>query len=70
MVFRPMRRNDVVAKLNANGCTPLRNSGGHEVWGCPCGSHTAPLPNHRSITAGVVSSIESKLACLSKGWLQ
>lgn len=70
MVFRPMKRKDVAAKLGANGCTSLRNTGGHEVWGCPCGSHTAPLPNHRTITAGVVTGIETMMACLPKGWLQ
>ncbi|MGH3385342.1 MAG: type II toxin-antitoxin system HicA family toxin [Nocardioidaceae bacterium] len=65
-----MRRRDVVKALTANGCRPLRNVGGHEVWGCPCGKHRAPLPNHREITAGVVKSISGQMACLRRGWLQ
>lgn len=67
---KPMRRRDVVAALLANGCRSLRNSGGHEVYGCPCGKHKAPLPRHNEITAGVIDSIRKMLPCLPKGWLQ
>ena len=70
MVFKPMKRSDVVAALRASGCVSLRNRGGHEVWGCPCGAHTAPLPNGRHITAGVVRAIAKEMTCLRKGWLQ
>lgn len=70
MVFKPMKRKEVQAALIANGCQSLRNVGRHEVWGCPCGQHTAPLPNHRDITGGVVQSIGKQMACLPKGWLQ
>lgn len=43
MIFRPMKRTDVVAALVRNGCRSLRNSGRHEVFGCPCGRHRAPV---------------------------
>jgi hypothetical protein len=55
--------------LRSYHCEPLRNSGGHEVWGCPCGDHKTSLPNHSKITAGVVKDMGNHLACLPKGWL-
>lgn len=67
---KPMMRRLIEAALRARGCTPLRNRGGHEVWGCPCGQHTTALPNHKEITAGVVTSIQKQMACLEEGWLQ
>lgn len=27
------------------------------MWTCPCGEHSAPVPRHREITAGVVASM-------------
>jgi hypothetical protein len=36
MVFKPMKRAEVVAALMSYGCRALRNTGGHEVFGCPC----------------------------------
>jgi predicted RNA binding protein YcfA (HicA-like mRNA interferase family) len=65
-----MKRREIERALRGAGCRPLRNRGGHEVWGCPCGQHTAPLPNHREITAGVVDSIQKMMPCLGEGWLQ
>ena len=65
-----MKRRDVERALFAARCTSLRNRGGHEIWGCPCGQHTAPLPNHREITAGVVGAIIKQMSCLEEGWLQ
>jgi hypothetical protein len=70
VVFKPVKRRVVVAKLAEHGCTPLRNRGGHEVFGCGCGDHIAPVPNHTTITAGVVAGIEKQLACLPEGWLK
>jgi predicted RNA binding protein YcfA (HicA-like mRNA interferase family) len=69
VAFRTMRRREVVRALMSEGCTSLRNVGGHEVWGCPCGLHRAPLPNHSEISAGVVKSIGRQMACLDEGWL-
>lgn len=66
----PKRRRYVVERLTASGCHSIRNKGGHQVWQCPCGKHLAPLPNHRTTTAGVVRSIQNQMACLPKGWLQ
>ncbi len=70
MMTKPQRRTEIVRTLRDNGCEPLRNVGGHEIWGCPCGKHTAPLPNHREVTAGVVRSLSKQMACLPKGWLK
>jgi predicted RNA binding protein YcfA (HicA-like mRNA interferase family) len=70
MVFKPMRRRDVVAILAEYGCRPLRNVGGHEIYACPCGEHRTAVPNHKKVTAGVVASIGNQVACLPKGWLQ
>jgi len=67
---KPMKRREVERALRAHGCSPLRNRGGHEVWGCSCGQHTAPLPNHGEITAGVVASVQKHMQCLPEGWLQ
>lgn len=67
---KPQKRTQVVKILRDNGCQTLRNVGGHGIWGCPCGSHTAPLPNHREVTPGVVRSISKQMACLPKGWLK
>jgi len=47
----------MVRALLAARWTTVRNRGGHEIWRCPCGSHSTALPNHREISAGVVTSI-------------
>ncbi|TDD54907.1 type II toxin-antitoxin system HicA family toxin [Saccharopolyspora elongata] len=65
-----MKRAGVVAALMSNGCEPLRNRGGHEVYMCPCRRHRTAVPNHRLITAGVCRSIGKQMACLPEGWLQ
>lgn len=67
---KEVKRRDVEAFLRAQGCALLRTGGEHEVWGCPCGHHQAPLPRHTRISPGIVQSVETKMACLSKGWLQ
>ncbi|MFB9298644.1 type II toxin-antitoxin system HicA family toxin [Kibdelosporangium philippinense] len=70
MVSKTMKRADVVTLLTNHGCVSLRNSGGHEVFGCPCSQHRTSVPNHRTITAGVVRSIGKQMTCLPEGWLQ
>jgi predicted RNA binding protein YcfA (HicA-like mRNA interferase family) len=65
-----MSRRLIEKALRDNGCSVKRTTGGHDVWGCPCGSHSAPVPRHNEISAGVVGSIEKQMVCLSKGWLQ
>lgn len=67
---KPMRRREVIAALKRQGCTPIRDSGRHTVWQCPCGRHTAPVPRHNEVTAGVVRSIGQQMTCLPEGWLQ
>lgn len=70
MMFKPMKRAEVVTALEAEGCRQLSNKGPHEKFGCPCGEHTTSVPRHREITAGVVKSISKQMACLPEGWLQ
>lgn len=67
---KPMRRRLVVAALVRAGCVKLRDTGGHTVYGCPCGQHIAPVPRHNETTAGVIGSLIREMACLPKGWLQ
>lgn len=67
---RPMRRRDVEAALTRHGCTVLREGGRHTMWQCPDGDHTAPIPRHREIKAGVVRNIARAMECLEEGWLQ
>lgn len=67
--MKAIKRNTLTKALAALGCTPVRNRGGHEIWGCPCGQHTAPVPNHREATAGVLRSIIKQLPCLPEGWM-
>ncbi|MQA64201.1 MAG: addiction module toxin, HicA family [Actinophytocola sp.] len=65
-----MKRTEVISALESNGCRSLRDRGGHEIYGCPCGKHSAPVPRHTEVTAGVVRSIGQQMTCLPKGWLQ
>lgn len=70
VVVKGMRRRDVEREFERQGCRPLRDKGGHQVWGCPCGGHQAPLPRHTMISPGVVRSLSKLLVCLPEGWLQ
>lgn len=65
-----MKRRDVESALRQHGCSTIRQTGDHEVFGCPCGQHIFPLPRHRIISPGVVRDGMKRLACLPKGWLQ
>lgn len=65
-----MKRRDMERAMRAQNCEPLRNRGGHEVWGCPCGKHSFALPNHALTSPGVVRKAIRDLACLTEGWLQ
>lgn len=65
-----MKRRDVINALESNECR-VHGRGRHTVYVCPCGKHKAPVPaSHTTITAGVVKSIGSQMACLPEGWLQ
>lgn len=70
VVFKEMKRAALVKVLERHGCRSLRNRGDHEVYGCPCGQHQAPVPRHSKISPGVVHSIEKKMACLPRGWIK
>lgn len=65
-----MKRRLVVRALLDAGCTETRDTGKHTVYTCPCRRHSAPVPRHSEISAGVVGSIIKQMSCLEKGWLQ
>jgi len=68
-----MKRRNVEAALAAHGCVPANNSGrgDHDKWFCSCGAkHSANIPRHTEISAGVIASTIKRLPCLPKGWLQ
>lgn len=66
-----MKYRDLTKALRSAGCVWLRHGkGDHEVWGCPCGKHTAVVPIKTEITPGVLRGIVSTLECLEKGWLR
>lgn len=45
----------VVREFTKAGWMELRRDGRHAVYGCPCGSHTFPLPTtHKTVSPGVV----------------
>ncbi|WP_461152615.1 type II toxin-antitoxin system HicA family toxin [Saccharopolyspora tripterygii] len=65
-----MKRTALVRLLEHHGCRTIRNRGNHEVFGCPCGQHQAPVPRHSKISPVVVQSVEKQLACLPRGWIK
>lgn len=69
-MVKEMRRKAVERALRKHDCTVIYDDGKHTKWGCPCGSHIAPVPRHIDVTAGVIRNIIRDLPCLPKGWLQ
>ncbi|WP_157767472.1 type II toxin-antitoxin system HicA family toxin [Actinosynnema pretiosum] len=67
---KPMKRRVVEAALAREGCYVVSDNGRHTKYGCACGKHTAALPHHKEISAGVVDSVGKQMGCLPKGWLQ
>jgi hypothetical protein len=69
---RAMKRTDVDRALQKNGCSIKSDTGSHTKWVCPypCGAHSANIPRHREISAGVVADTIKRMACLPEGWLQ
>lgn len=65
-----MKYRDIERALLAHGCTWRQGKGDHVIWYCPCGSHIAVAVQARTVSAGVVADLISKLACLPEGWLQ
>ncbi|WP_084579096.1 type II toxin-antitoxin system HicA family toxin [Kutzneria sp. 744] len=65
-----MSRRAVIKAMRKLGCVVLRDTGGHTVYACPCGRHTAAVPRHRQVSAGVVMSIGEQMRCLGERWLQ
>lgn len=71
MVPKPMKRRDVVRALRRVGCSVAREGSEHTIWQCSCPEgHTVAVPRHAEVSAGVVRSIQERVACQRKGWLQ
>jgi hypothetical protein len=66
-----MKRRLLEALLRKAGCEILSESGSHTKWGCDCGGkHTAPVPRHKEISAGVVGTMREKMPCLPEDWMK
>jgi predicted RNA binding protein YcfA (HicA-like mRNA interferase family) len=66
-----MKRRDVVRALRRVGCSVAREGSEHTIWQCSCPEgHTVAVPRHVEVSAGVVRSIQERIACQRKGWLQ
>jgi hypothetical protein len=48
-----MRKRLVIKTLLVYGCRKVGDDGRHEKWVCPCGRHSAPVPRHAEISAGL-----------------
>lgn len=73
LVPKPMKRRNVESALRAAGCGIAESNSGrnpHDKWECPCGKHTANVPRHIEISAGVIGDCIRRMECLPKGWLQ
>lgn len=68
--MKAMSKRQVVRALQAHRCVKVSEQGKHEKWRCPCGQHMTALTRHTQVTAGVVRSLITDLACLPEGWLQ
>lgn len=69
---KDMKKRDVIRALTAAGCVQRIGTGRgpHDKWDCPCGKHSANIPRHKEISAGVVADTIRRMACLPEGWLQ
>jgi hypothetical protein len=69
-MVKPMKRREVNRALRRNGCAIKNDKGRHTTWICSCGQHTADIPRHQEISAGVVGDTIERMKCLPEGWLQ
>jgi predicted RNA binding protein YcfA (HicA-like mRNA interferase family) len=65
-----MKRSQLERQLRHHGCTLASQHGPHDKWRCPCGQHSANIPRHREVSAGVIRDTVRRLACLPEGWWQ
>ena len=66
---KPMKYRTLTRAMRVAGCELVRQGrGGHAVWRCPCGRHTAIVVRDRQVSGGVVRSIIRQLDCLPEGW--
>jgi hypothetical protein len=67
---KPMKRTDVERALRQHGCAIKSDTGDHAKWICERGDHSANIPRHIEVSAGVVADTIRRMACLPKGRLQ
>ncbi|TYK45105.1 type II toxin-antitoxin system HicA family toxin [Actinomadura decatromicini] len=67
---KAMRLWDLNRALQRHDCEIKSDRGRHTKWICPCGEHSANVPRHRVVSAGVVRGTIDRMACLPEGWLQ
>lgn len=66
-----MKRRDVTRALRRSGCVIKSDKGRHTTWVCSCGGgHTADIPRHVEVSAGVAGDTIGRMTCLPEGWLQ
>lgn len=67
---KAMKRRLLERALQKNGCAPVGGKE-HEKWVCSCGEkHSANIPRHKEVSAGVVGDTIKRMKCLPEGWLQ
>ena len=52
----------------AAGLAGRRPAANHDIWKCADGKHTASIPRHGDVSAGVIGD-PNKIPCQPKGWL-
>ena len=57
-----MKHRDLVAGLERNGCTLLRNGAKHDIYHQPKSGRSEPVPRHREINELLAKKILKSLA--------
>jgi len=52
-----MKRSDLIARLEAAGCTLLRHGGKHDIYHNPRTGRSQPIPRHREINEVLAKKI-------------
>lgn len=57
-----MKRRDLVAELERNGCILLRNGAKHDIYHNPKSGKSEPVPRHREVNELLARKILKSLA--------
>lgn len=60
-----MKRRDLLAYLEKQGCTLIREGGRHSIYHNPVNKQSAPVPRHREISDLLVRKICKQLGISS-----